>query len=434
MTYAQCCKRLKQTAAMGSRLGLESIRALCACLGNPQDALRIVHVAGTNGKGSVCAMTASILKAAGYKTGLYTSPFLKNYRDSFAVDGKSISPADFARVISQVFTQVDRLNEQGVFPTEFEILTAGAFVWFAAQACEAVVLETGLGGRLDATNVISHPLVSVITAVSMDHMDYLGSTLSQIAREKCGIIKPGGVTVSYPAQEAETLRIIEDATKAQGNPLVIPDAARIKNIRMQFDGTSLEYRGAAYQLGLNGRHQAFNAATAIETANVLRGNDQYMISDGHIAEGLRLAYVPARQEILARQPLVMLDGAHNPQGIEALADTLSAIKPRPLAVIMGILRDKEYEACIRVMASLADRFIAVRPPNPRVLAAAKTAAVAAQYCANTAAEKSYGKAVSDAALFCGQNGTIVICGSLYMADAMRRAVLKNNLIVKSPDR
>ncbi len=425
MTYAQCCKRLKQTAAMGAKLGLDSIRALCARLGNPQDQLRIVHVAGTNGKGSVCAMAASILKTANYKTGLYTSPFLKNYRDSMAVNGQIISPADFALVLTKVFEQVNALNEQGIFPTEFEILTTGAFVWFHAQACAAVVLETGLGGRLDATNVISHPLVSVITAVSMDHMDYLGATLPEIAREKCGIIKPGGITVCYPVQETEAFRVIEEASKAQGNPLVLPDAAQIKNIRTEIDGTSFDYCGASYQLALIGHHQAFNAATAIETVNMLQKHHPYDIADKHIAEGLRLAYMPARQELLARHPLVMLDGAHNVQGIQALADTLGAIKPpRPLAVIMGMLRDKEYEDCIRIMASLCDRFIAVRPPNPRALNAAATASVAARYCANTTAAKSYDTAVSDAASFCGENGTIVICGSLYMADAMRRAVLK----------
>ena len=432
MNYAQSCKRLKQTAQMGSKLGLDNIRKLCARLGDPQDKLRIVHVAGTNGKGSICAMTASILKAAGYKTGLYTSPFLKNYRDSFAVDGKMISPTDFASVISEVFEQADKLNAQGVFPSEFEILTAGAFLWFFEQSCDIVVLETGLGGRLDATNVISRPLVSVITAIAMDHMDYLGSTLKQIAHEKCGIIKPGGVTVCYPAQEPDALRTIKDAAAAQENPLMLPDAAQIENIRMQPGGTSFDYCGTSYRLKLGGTHQAYNAVTAIETAGALQKYHQLAISGKHIIKGLLLAYMPARQEILAQHPLIMLDGAHNLQGIQALADTLAALAPsRPLAVIMGMLKDKEYEECIRIMASLCGRFIAVRPPNPRALNAKTAASVAAKYCADTSAAGSFQAAVSEAVSFCGKDGTIIICGSLYMADAMRRAVLKNNAIAQS---
>jgi len=428
MNYKQACQRLKHIANMGSKLGLVSVSKLCARLGNPQDQLNIVHVAGTNGKGSVCAMTSSILTAAGYKTGLYVSPFLKTYRDSFSIDGKTITPADFAKTAAEVFEQVDILNQQGVFPTEFEILTAMAFVWYQKRACDVVVLETGLGGRLDATNVVSHPLVSVITAISMDHMDYLGATLEAIAQEKCGIIKPGGITVCYPLQEASVLQTIHRFAITERNTFILPDTKRINSIAVQIGRTGFDYKGISYETTLGGYHQAYNAATAMETVRALAQYHSFNIPPKAISLGLIGAYLPARQEVLSHRPLVVLDGAHNIQSIQSLADTIHACAPqRPVAVVMGILKDKEYESCIRIMASLCDMFIAVRPNNPRALDAGTTAAVAAKYCARTAKAVSFRAAVSQAASFCGHSGTIVLCGSLYMADALRRAVTKEGL-------
>jgi dihydrofolate synthase/folylpolyglutamate synthase len=377
MDYPQVAKKLKQSAALGWKPGLDSIRRLCARLGNPQDAVPAVHVAGTNGKGSVCAMTASVLEAAGYRTGLYTSPYLTDWRDSFAINGMMITPEAFARVLTQVFAQADALAAEGLYLTEFELLTAGAFLWFAQSGCDAAVIETGMGGRLDATNVVARPLVSVITAVSYDHMAYLGDTPAQIAREKCGIDKPGGATVCYPVQPEEAMRVILEAARHARNQLIVPDTARLSVSASGIGGTSFAYRGVEARVRMGGAHQAFNAATAIETAFVLR-TQGFAISGEAIRRGLGEAYLPARQEVLRERPLVLLDGAHNIQGIQALAEAVRGISNRPMAVVMGMLSDKPYPEAAAVMAALCGRFCAVRPNNPRALAPRELKDIAAR--------------------------------------------------------
>ena len=421
MDYAQAAERLKQTARLGWKPGLESVRRLCTLLGNPQDAVPTVHVAGTNGKGSTCAMIASALRAAGYKTGLYTSPHLTDWRDSFEIDGKKITQEAFACALTEVYVQADAMAAEGLVPTEFEILTACAFHWFARSGCDIAVIETGMGGRLDATNVIAHPLVSVITPISYDHLAYLGDTLTQIAREKCGIIKPGGVTVYAPDQPEEALRVIRETAEKSGNALIVPDAEQLKEVQIGTDGTSLVYRGIETHVRMGGAHQAANAMTAIEALIALRQRG-FEITDAAIGQGISEAYLPARQEILREHPLVMLDGAHNLQGIESLAQTVRRIPNRPLIVVMGMLADKQYAQSIEIMASLCDRFIAISPDNPRALSPEAAAEVARRSGVDVTAHERIEDAVRSAAAFAGTDGAIVICGSLYMADAARRAV------------
>lgn len=421
MDYAQAAERLKQTARLGWKPGLESVRRLCTLLGNPQDAVPTVHVAGTNGKGSTSAMIASALRAAGYKTGLYTSPHLTDWRDSFEIDGKKITPEEFAHALTEVYVQADAMATEGLVPTEFEILTACAFHWFAQSGCDIAVIETGMGGRLDATNVIAHPLVSVITPISYDHMAYLGDTLTQIAREKCGIIKPGGITVYAPDQPEEAMRVIRESAEKSGNALILPDAGYLSEHHTDFTGTSLIYRGIRTHVRMGGLHQRENAMTAIEALLALR-QCGFAMTDEAVAQGISEAYLPARQEILREHPFVMLDGAHNLQGIESLAQTVCGIPNLPLIVVMGMLADKQYAQSIGIMAQLCDRFIATSPDNPRALAPQAVAEVALQSGVDVAAYECIEDAVQDAAAFAGTDGAIVICGSLYMADAARRAV------------
>lgn len=421
MNYAQAAERLKQSAKLGWKPGLESVGRLCARLGDPQDALPTVHIAGTNGKGSVCAMIASSLRAAGYRTGLYTSPYLAGYRDSFDIGGEKITPEEFAEVMEAVYAQADAMTAEGLYPTEFEILTAGAFYWFAQRGCDIAVIETGMGGRLDATNVIAQPLVSVITPISYDHMAYLGDTLTDIAREKCGIIKPGGVTVTGIGQAEEAMNVIREVAATRGNALIVPDASQYAAGETDLHGSCFVYRGIAMQTRMGGAHQPENTLTATEALLVLRERG-FDISGEAIARGIGAAYLPARQEVLRESPLVLLDGAHNVQGLESLAHTMRGIQRRPLAVVMGMLADKQYVESIGMIASLCDRFFAVRPDNPRALDPQATAEAARRSGVSAAAYESMDEAVRDAAAFAGDKGAIVICGSFYNAEAARRAV------------
>lgn len=431
LNYREAREYIESAVKFGSKLGLETITALCARLGDPQDRLSFIHVAGTNGKGSTCSMISSVLQKAGYNTGLFLSPHMAEHRDSLFAGGTIMTEETFAETMTAVKTAADALAREGTFATEFELLTACAFLWFYRSGCDIAVLETGLGGRLDATNVVKTTRVSVITAIAMDHMQYLGDTLEKIAWEKCGIIKTGGVTVSYPNQPQEALDVIKASAAAKGNGIIIPDQSQMNSTDLGLEGIMIRYHGIAACLRLPGRHQAGNAAAATETARALRERHGFNISDGAIKEGLEAAYLPARQEILCRKPLVLLDGAHNLQGIEALAETVkSNLAGQRLAVVMGMLRDKQYNECIGIMARLCGKLFAVRPDNARALEADEVAEVAMANGCYTAAYEDAGEAVREALEFCGADGAVVICGSLYMADKMRNAIFRQIPFVK----
>ena len=425
MTYQEACDRLTATSGLGSKPGLETIKHLCSLIGDPQDQLSIVHVAGTNGKGSTCTMIAAILQAAGYHTGLYLSPHIAGYRDSVYVNRHMISKDDFADVVSSVCKQADVMAAQGIYATGFEILTVCAFLWFNKNKCDAVVLETGMGGRLDATNIIKNPLVSVLTAISFDHTAFLGETIERITYEKCGIIKPGGITVSYPEQDKAVLSAIQKAVKEKENRFIVPDTAQLETVSFGIDGACFIYRGLNAQINLGGKHQVLNAVTAIETVTALQSYHGFAVCDAAVIQGLHDTYLPARQEVLSVKPLILLDGAHNLQGILALADTISSrIANRPLVAIMGMLSDKQYERSVAVMAALCDRFIAVVPDNPRAMDASIIARIAQRYCGSVEAADNAEDALEDALSYAGQNGAVVICGSLYMANRMRNEIKK----------
>ena len=432
MDYEQAVERLRQSAKLGWKPGLESVGRLCARLGNPQDDVPSVHVAGTNGKGSICAMVASSLREAGYKTGVYMSPWLKDYRDSFDIGGEKVSREEFARVMTEVYVQADAMAAEGLYPTEFEILTAAAFLWFAQRGCDIMVIETGMGGRLDATNVISQPLVSVIAPISYDHMAYLGNTLAEIAREKCGIIKPGGVTVMSIEQGWEAETVIRETAAEKGNPLIVADTSKVTRRETSLFGTDMEYRGIGMHVRMGGGHQVANALAAVDTLLALRKRD-FVIANEVISRGIGAAYLPARQEVLREAPFVMLDGGHNVQGLQSLALTMRDLWQRRPIVIMGMLADKQVEESVALMASVCWRFIAVRPDNPRALSPQALADIAWRRGVESKAYESMDEAVQDAAAFAGSEGAIVICGSLYLAEAARRAVDQHIPVAKQTD-
>ena len=344
-----------------SRLGLDRTRELFAGLGNPQDRLRVVHVAGTNGKGSTCAFLASILQEAGYKTGLFTSPYIIEFADRIRVDGCNIPADDLLDVTLSVREVAEAMPDH---PTEFELMTAVAFTYFARQECDICVVEVGLGGRLDSTNVLESPEVCVITPIALDHTELLGDTLAAIAAEKAGILKPGVPAVSA-VQEVEAMQVIVDKAAEQQAPLTCVDAVQIRGTAADFS-----YRGWEHlSLGLLGSYQMENAATALEVVGVLRDRG-WSISDAAISAGLANTYWPGRFELLGDEPTFIVDGGHNPQGAQVLIESLEQRYPgRPVIVVLGVLGDKDYSAMVHSIVGYAPTrmVICIEPPNPRAL-------------------------------------------------------------------
>lgn len=431
MNYQQALDYIHGTLRLGSHPGLGCIRSLLARMGDPQKRLRFVHVAGTNGKGSTCAAVASVLQRAGYKTGLYISPFIEDFCERIQVDGEPIPHGDLARLTEEIYPLAEAGGPAGEggpgagtrHPTEFEIVTALAFRYFAEQKCDVVVLEVGLGGRLDATNVIPTPLVSVIASISFDHMEILGHTLAAIAGEKSGIIKPGGFTVTSPGQDPEALAVIMEHCARAENPLTIPNLAGARVLSESIDGTRIRYRGTELFIPLCGRHQIANFLTAYETLDILRTRRGFAIPESAVAEGFAAVRFPARMEILHRDPLVIVDGAHNPAGAATLADSIDRfLAPRPVTMIAGVLADKEYRKVLPLFARRAARFIAVRPDSPRALPPEQTCREAQAFCPAAVWYDDYARALADAVVHTPPDGALVVCGSLYLAGPMRRQI------------
>lgn len=354
-----------------SRLGLERMTELMERLGNPQDKLQFVHVAGTNGKGSTCVFTASILQAAGYRTGLFTSPAILDFRDRIRVDGHNITADELRDATQAVREQADAMDDH---PTEFELMTAVAFVHFARCECDICVVEVGMGGRLDSTNIIKHPAVCAITPIALDHMAYLGDTIGAIANEKAGIIKPGARVVSA-AQERDADTAIRKAVGRNDAHLRFVRASDVLGTSEDFS-YYLEPTWEHFQLGMMGSYQPQNAALALEIVYALR-EEGWDIPDDAIRTGLAAARWPGRFELLGQNPPFIVDGGHNPQGAQALVDSLTQWYPdRPVFFVMGVLADKDYRSMLdTVIAYPGTRaFFTVEPPNPRALSAADLAA------------------------------------------------------------
>lgn len=414
-----------------SRLGLSRMVDLLERLGRPQDELRFVHVAGTNGKGSVCAYVASVLQAAGYKVGLFTSPFILCFEERIRVNGENITGEELARAVAAVRPAAEAAEAAcGDHPTEFELMAAVAFEHFRAVGCDLVVLEVGLGGRLDATNVIEAPEVSVICRIGFDHTDLLGDTLAAIAGEKAGIVKAGAPVVSWP-QEREAMAIIEAVAAERGCELVVPDFSQLAVEPLA--GAALRrfsWQGQEFETRLLGSYQPFNAALALETVRVLRGRGWDIPEEAEVA-GIASARWPGRFEMVAASPLTIVDGGHNPQGAEALAASLADLLGEEgrgsVDFALGVLADKDYPAMVRAVAPWARSFSVYAPENPRALAADKLAAcvsevlveegraddVPVRVCAEAA------EALRAARAAAGSQGVAVAFGTLYaIADLM----------------
>ncbi len=410
MNYEQSLEFIHSLDRFGSKPGTERIGALCRALGDPQNKLKFIHIAGTNGKGSVSAMLSAVLRAAGYRTGTYVSPYIINFRERIQLNGEFIAKDELAELTEKVKGVWQQLPDDNK-PTEFEFITAVAFDYFLQKKCDVVVLETGLGGRLDATNIINEPICSVITSIGLDHTEVLGDTVEQIAAEKCGIIKNGRPVITEC--NGNVLSVIQEHCRAAAAPLFAVDCSRITDIKTDANGMKFNYCGEDYKLSLCGEYQAFNAACAVRVIKECFPD----ISSNVLKNGLKSAFLPARFEIISTDPLVILDGTHNPAGAEALARSLSKIGARNFTAIIGAMADKDVDAVLRLLSPFTDEALCVTVPNMG------RSMSAVQLCKK--AKSAFGKAravmtIDDALQSAKNSGNnVLIFGSLYLASAIR---------------
>ncbi len=412
----------------GMEPGLERITTLCDKLGNPQNRMRFIHVAGTNGKGSVCAFLSCILKEAGFKVGRFTSPAVVDEKERYWINGRNVSQAALCRNMEEVKAAADVMALEGDDePTLFEAETALAFMIFAEAGCEIVVLECGMGGANDATNVINTPLLSIFTSISLDHTKYLGKTIEAITREKSGIIKAGGHVVSM-AQRPETAAVIKAKATLMKNDLTTVDLKSVRNVKYNFKGTTFDYgRYRGVKIHLTGSWQVENAATAIAAIETLK-KARIRIAEEHVRAGLEAAEWPGRFEVISNKPLVIVDGAHNEDAARRLAQSVELylrdrIEAGKLIFVFGVLADKNYPAIAEMMCPLASHVITVTPPdNPRALPSVQLAETVQKYNDVVSTASSLLEALEMAYLLSDRDGAILVFGSLSFLGEVRNII------------
>ena len=419
MTLEEALHYIHAVCWKGSIPGLVRINALLDKMGHPERSLKFVHVTGTNGKGSTCAMVASVLRQAGNRTGLYTSPYITRFNERIQINGEMIPDDELCAITAEIKPLADSTFEQ---PTEFEMVTAIAFAWFARRQCDIVVCEVGMGGEFDATNVIGPPEAAVLCSMGLDHTEVLGDTLEKIAATKSGIIKPGCDAVLYrstPGVEA----VVEQRCREVGAALHKVDFTQLHLHSRSLEGQIFDFGSLkALRLPLLGEHQLHNAAVALTTLAVLQKRG-WRISESDIRQGLERVVWPGRFQIIGKEPLFLIDGGHNPQCIQALAQNITDyLQGRPLTVLTGVLRDKDYHCMYRSVAEHAAEFIAVTPDNPRALTAQELAGYLASFGKPVSACESVAEGVRLAISHAGKGGTVLCYGSLYLLGDVIRAV------------
>lgn len=423
MNEKETLEYIDKLQMLGSVPGLESIQNLCEKLGNPQDKLTFIHIAGTNGKGSTSAYISYILMAAGYRVGRYNSPVIRTYREKIAVGRQMITKEALSRLMTQIRDACEQLVAEGkTHPTLFEVETVLGFLYFVEKKTDIVILECGMGGRQDATNLIKAPLLCVLASISMDHMAFLGDTLAKIATEKAGIIKPGSEVVSAQQME-QAQRVIEKTCLEQGARLTFVDTARMSQVKRNLDGQSFVYEKGDTRLSIEipllGSFQLENALLALEAVLCLKEKG-YRITDRCILKGFSQTVWPGRFQILARNPLFIVDGAHNEDAARKLAHTLQFhFTNRKIIYIMGILKDKEYEKIIALTAPFASQIITVSTPNnPRAMDALWLAKEVAKVNPKVTAADSIEEAVEMSRLLADKDSVILAFGSLSYLGAI----------------
>ena len=422
MTYEEALSYIHSICWKGSKLGLDRTRELLGKLNDPQKELKFIHIAGTNGKGSTAAMLSSILEEAGYRVGLYTSPFINRFNERMQVNHQPIPDEELAALTEYVRPHADAMADS---PTEFELITALAMVWFARQKCDIVVLEVGMGGELDSTNIIDVPEAAVIAAMGLDHVKELGPTMADIARAKAGIIKEGGRVVSYGGNP-EADEVIAAVCRARNASLRQPDFSAIVPGDFGLEGQTFSYKGwRVLRIPLVGAYQMNNAAVVLETVEVLRQRG-WSVSDEAVRQGLADTRWPARFEVLRRDPVFIVDGGHNPHGIRATAESLRRLFPgRKITFVTGVMADKDVEHILGLIVPLAEQFFTVRPDNPRAMDAGELARRIEAMGAKATACASVRDGVDRAIQAEGPHGVACALGSLYMSGEVRSCFGKN---------
>ncbi|NMA83738.1 MAG: bifunctional folylpolyglutamate synthase/dihydrofolate synthase [Epulopiscium sp.] len=424
MTYEESIKYIDSIQFFGKKKGLDNMIYLMNQLENPQERLKIIHVAGTNGKGSVCAMLSSILQAQGYKVGFFTSPHLECYNERIQVNRRPISNKDFAAIATEIRLQCEEMVQSGQnHPSFFEYITAMAFTYFAQQEVDFVILEVGLGGRLDATNIIKEPLVSVITSIALDHTHILGSTLSEVTWEKAGIMKENRPTVLSCTQE-EVYNIVKEIAKERKIPFYFAKTEdlsiyeqTLEGVRFSINNTYIKYEDLF--LSLLGTYQIRNVCTVLLTIAVLR-QQQVLISEEAIRAGLAHTEWAGRMEIISKKPLFILDGAHNPEGIKAFLETvLEQAEDRKIYIIFGVLKDKAYEQMLGQLIPHIHGIIFTEPDHPHAVATEKLAALVEGREIAIYQEKDIGKALELAKNVVQVEDILCGIGSLYLIGGIK---------------
>ena len=417
MNYEEAMNFIQNTNKFGSVLGLDNIRELLERLGNPQDQLRVVHIAGTNGKGSTLAFLAGIFRESGYRAGRYVSPASFSYEERFRINEENISKKDLCFYMEKIKNVAEEMVKDGLsHPTMFEIETALSFLYFLDKKVDVVLLETGMGGRLDATNVVKKPIATVIASIGMDHMQFLGDTLEKIASEKAGIIKEGCPVISYDNTK-EVNEVIKNKAKQMHAKVTFVNSAGIRVLQELLNGESFSYRSSdgrwyeKIEIPLLGRHQINNAALALETLNVIK--NYYCISDFQTEDGMRKTIWRGRIEILEREPMVICDGAHNPDGAKSLLSFLqNNFTNQRLIYIMGVLSDKDYEQMVQILAPAADKIYTVAPDNPRALSSRELCNCISKYHQNVEERQRLAECLSEVRQKAEKDDVIIICGTL----------------------
>lgn len=411
MNYTEALEYIHGISWCFCKPGLERIGELCRRLGNPEKGLKFIHVAGTNGKGSFCAMMASVLAHAGYKTGLYTSPYIRVFNERMQINGKPISDAELAEITSYVRPFADAMSDR---PTEFELITAVAFEYFKRNRCDVVVLEAGMGGRLDSTNIIEAPLLSVITGVALDHTAFLGDTVEKIAAEKAGIIKEE-CPVLFGGDSDAAESVICDVASSRKSEFFRVEYSKLSIRTMSLDGTLFDFGNRAnIKIQLLGTYQPRNACTVLSAVDILRKYG-FAVDERAVISGLEAAAWQGRFEIIKKDPTVIFDGAHNPQGIDAAAESVKQyFGTRKLLVLTGVLKDKDHRYIASRLSEIAAEVFVITPDNPRALSAEEYAAelrlCGALATAYTSLSSAY-RAAADMAK--KQNIPLICLGSLY---------------------
>ena len=423
MEYEESLEYIANFPRFKKEPSLNEMKMLLAELGDPQNKLRSINVAGTNGKGSTVAMLSSVLSTAGYKTGRYISPYVLEFRERMMINGKMIGKKRLAKIVGTVKEKADALLEKGVMLNAFEITTACAMLWFAEEECDFVVLEAGLGGRFDATNTVPEPILQIITAVGLDHTEQLGDTIAKITAEKCGILRPGCTLLTSPGQKQEALTVMLNKCAELDATFVTGAAGKAKIVFCDASGMDVLVGKTELSLSLGGTHQINNLLTVYSAVSILR-EKHYVIKDEHLVEGVSATRFPARFELCSKEPMVILDGAHNPQAAKALAANVKEFLPEKRTLLCGMMADKDCESVMAEIAPCFEHVITVPVDNPRMIFPEELAKIAEKYCGNVEARQNAKETLAEVLEDLKDDEALVVAGSLYLAAELRPMLMR----------